>query len=51
MTRNDSAEPTPRRRQREPLSWPHAALGITALLVLGFVAWLCSGVATEWISR
>jgi hypothetical protein len=36
-----------RRAQREPLNWPSAALGIVALCVLAFVAWICGGVATN----
>lgn len=36
-----------RRAQREPLNWPTAALGIVALLVVAFAAWICGGAATE----
>lgn len=48
MTRNDSdSPPASRRAQREPLNWPTATLGIVALGVLAFVAWICGGVAVE----
>jgi hypothetical protein len=36
-------------QQRPPLNWPTAALGLGVLLLLAFVAWLCSGVVVEWV--
>lgn len=50
MTRDDS-DSARGVRHRPPTNWPTAVLGIGALVFLGFVAWLCSGVATEWIAR
>lgn len=45
-------EPSPSeagKRQRPPLNWPTAVFGLGVLALLAFVAWICGGVAAEWV--
>ncbi|HEV2929371.1 MAG TPA: hypothetical protein VGW74_11820 [Propionibacteriaceae bacterium] len=60
MTRNDSDadgiwmktdDGKSHRAQRQPMNWPTAAFGLGVVALLAFAAWVCGGVATEWISR
>jgi hypothetical protein len=47
MPTGDGQQP----RQRQPLTWPTAVFGLGVLVLLGVVAWICGGVASDWVGR
>lgn len=38
-------------RERQPMTWPLAVVGLGVLAFLALVAWLCAGVVTAWIAQ